>query len=254
MTDLALPHPDAPTWADTLIQLYSFSKAYRLTGHKWFMSAPMCDAFLVLAQAPGAGFAAGQATVAEFAGPHPAGLVGTHIHFLQPASAARMVWHLNYQDVIAIGRLFTTGQLDSERVVALAGPVVNQPRLIRTLTGAALADIAAGELQPGDTLFITARAAPSPSAGGAPASRMPLAVIRRPATAQASDFRLDDSLAMAAGHSLSSHFAQKTPVVVEARISRSGQALPQPGDLLGRSAAFTASAQGVRVLIDRVQP
>ena len=111
-----------------------------------------------------------------------------------------------------------------------------------------------GRLQPGDTLFITARAAPSPSAGGAPASRMPLAVIRRPATAQASDFRLDDSLAMAAGHSLSSHFAQKTPVVVEARISRSGQALPQPGDLLGRSAAFTASAQGVRVLIDRVQP
>lgn len=109
-------------------------------------------------------------------------------------------------------------------------------------------------LQPGDTLFITARAAPSPDAGGAPASRMPLAVIRRPATALASDFRLDDSLAMAAGHSLSSHFARKTPVVVEARISRSGQALPQPGDLVGRSAPFTASAQGVRVRIDRVQP
>ena len=116
-----------------------------------------------------------------------------------------------------------------------------------------LAPALQARLQPGDTLFITARAAPSPGAG-APASRMPLAVVRRPATAQASDFRLDDSLAMAAGHSLSSHFAQKTPVVVEARISRSGQALPQPGDLLGRSAAFTGSAQGVRVLIDRVQP
>ena len=101
-------------------------------------------------------------------------------------------------------------------------------------------------LAAGDTLFVFARPVQGP--------RMPLAVIRRPATAQASDFRLDDSLAMAAGHSLSSHFAQKTPVVVEARISRSGQALPQPGDLLGRSAAFTASAQGVRVLIDRVQP
>lgn len=110
---------------------------------------------LVLAQAPGAGFAAGPATVAEFAGPHPAGLVGTHIHFLQPASAARVAWHLNYQDVIAIGRLFTTGQLDSERVVALAGPVVNQPRLIRTLMGAALDDLAAGELQPGDNRVVS---------------------------------------------------------------------------------------------------
>lgn len=109
-------------------------------------------------------------------------------------------------------------------------------------------------LQPGDTLFITARAAPTASAGGAGASRMPLAVIRRPATGLASDFRLDDTLAMAVGHSLSSHFAQRTPVVVEARISRSGQALPQPGDLLGRSTAFTASAQGVHVLIDRIQP
>lgn len=117
-----------------------------------------------------------------------------------------------------------------------------------------LASALQSRLQPGDTLFITARAAPSATAGAAPASRMPLAVIRRPATAQASDFRLDDALAMSPGHSLSSHFGQKTPVVVEARISRSGQALPQPGDLLGRSAVFTASAQGVRVLIDRVQP
>jgi len=117
-----------------------------------------------------------------------------------------------------------------------------------------LAPALQSRLQPGDTLFITARAAPTATAGAAPASRMPLAVIRRPATAQASDFRLDDALAMSPGHSLSSHFGQKTPVVVEARISRSGQALPQPGDLLGRSAVFTASAQGVRVLIDRVQP
>lgn len=117
-----------------------------------------------------------------------------------------------------------------------------------------LAPALQARLQPGDTLFITARAAPSANPGGAPASRMPLAVIRRPASAQASDFRLDDSQAMAAGHSLSSHFASQTPVVVEARISRSGQALPQPGDLLGRSAPFSRSAQGVRVLIDRVQP
>lgn len=138
---------------------------------------------------------------------------------------------------------------------AVAAPVATPAAPSAVLMGRIeLAPALQSRLQPGDTLFITARAAPSATAGAAPASRMPLAVIRRPATAQASDFRLDDALAMSPGHSLSSHFGQKTPVVVEARISRSGQALPQPGDLLGRSAVFTASAQGVRVLIDRVQP
>ena len=75
-------------------------------------------------------------TVAEFAGPHPAGLVGTHIHFLDPVSATKMVWHLNYQDIIAIGKLFTTGKLWTERIISLSGPLVSRPRLIRTRLGA----------------------------------------------------------------------------------------------------------------------
>lgn len=112
-------------------------------------------ASLIVSKAPQAGFDTGAARSETFAGPHPAGLVGTHIHFLQPVSATRMVWHLNYQDVIAIGRLFTTGQLDSSRVVAFAGPVVKQPRLINTLVGAALADLVNGELAGGDNRVIS---------------------------------------------------------------------------------------------------
>ncbi len=84
--------------------------------------------------------------VAEFSGPHPAGLVGTHIHFLAPVAAKRMVWHLNYQDVITIGRLFTTGQLSVERIVSLAGPAVKRPRLIRTRLGVRSRDLLEGEL------------------------------------------------------------------------------------------------------------
>ena len=99
-----------------------------------------------------------------------------------------------------------------------------------------------GKLAAGDTLFVFARPVQGP--------RMPLAVLRVAATSGPVPFALDDSQAMAPELRLSMH----EQVVVEARISRSGQALPQPGDLLGRSAAFTASAQGVRVLIDRVQP
>jgi len=74
--------------------------------------------------------------VAEFEGPHPAGLVGTHIHFLRPVGPQRTVWHLGYQDLIAIGRLFTSGRLSTERIVALGGPAVRRPRLVRTRLGA----------------------------------------------------------------------------------------------------------------------
>ncbi|MDX5374051.1 MAG: Na(+)-translocating NADH-quinone reductase subunit A [Pseudomonadaceae bacterium] len=90
-----------------------------------------------------------------FAGPHPAGLPGTHIHFLDPVSASKSVWHIGYQDVIAIGALFTSGKLDVARVVALAGPVVDKPRLLRTRLGASLDELTAGELQPGHNRVIS---------------------------------------------------------------------------------------------------
>ncbi len=85
-------------------------------------------------------------TVAEFSGPHPAGLPSTHIHFLDPVNADKFVWHIDYQAVMAIGALFTTGKLNVERVVALAGPTVKKPRLVRTRVGASTDDLVAGEL------------------------------------------------------------------------------------------------------------
>lgn len=84
-----------------------------------------------------------------FQGPHPAGLAGTHIHFLDPVSATKSVWNIGYQDVIAIGKLFVSGRLSVERVVSLAGPVVDKPRLVRARLGANLDELTAGELQPG---------------------------------------------------------------------------------------------------------
>ncbi len=86
---------------------------------------------------------------AEFEGPHPAGLVGTHIHFLEPVSESKTVWHIGYQDVIAIGGLFTTGRLPTERVVALGGPMARKPRLLRTRVGASIADLTRSEIASG---------------------------------------------------------------------------------------------------------
>jgi Na+-transporting NADH:ubiquinone oxidoreductase subunit A len=90
-----------------------------------------------------------------FDGPHPAGLPGTHIHFLDPVSDLKSVWHLNYQDVIAIGSLFTTGRLSTERIVALGGPLMLRPRLVRTRCGASTQDLLKDEVEPIDCRVIS---------------------------------------------------------------------------------------------------
>ena len=81
-----------------------------------------------------------------FCGPHPAGLVGTHIHHLDPVAPDRIVWHLGYQDVIAIGALFATGRISTRRIVSLGGPAVVNPRLVATRIGASINELTAGEL------------------------------------------------------------------------------------------------------------
>jgi Na+-transporting NADH:ubiquinone oxidoreductase subunit A len=110
-----------------------------------------------LCKATGAAIATGNAPVdvAEFSGPHPAGLPSTHIHFLEPVNSAKFVWHLDYQAVIAIGALFTSGRLNVERVVSLAGPTVNNPRLLKTRVGANTDDLVAGELNAGENRVIS---------------------------------------------------------------------------------------------------
>ena len=83
---------------------------------------------------------------AAFSGPHPSGLAGTHIHFLEPLGGDKQVWTIGYQDVIAIGRLMQTGHLDSNIVIALSGPGARQPRLIRTVMGASTDDLTRDEV------------------------------------------------------------------------------------------------------------
>ena len=100
----------------------------------------------------------------------------------------------------------------------------------------------AARLAPGDTVFVTARAAEGP--------RMPLAVQRLQGKDLPASFRLDDAMAMAPNMKLSG-FAE---VVISARISRSGQALPQSGDLESAPVPVKAGASGVIVTIDRVVP
>jgi len=87
--------------------------------------------------------------IARFSGKHPAGLSSTHVHFLDPVDSAKTVWTLGYQDVIAIGALFSTGKLDVTRYIAVAGPLVNSPRVFSTRLGARVSDLVEGRTADG---------------------------------------------------------------------------------------------------------
>ena len=115
----------------------------------------LSDGPTYLCKAPGASINGGGGQEVEFAGPHPAGLPGTHIHFVDPVGANKTVWNINYQDVIAVGKLFSTHRLSVERTIALAGPQVERPRLIRTRVGAQLSELTGGQLRAGENRIIS---------------------------------------------------------------------------------------------------
>ncbi len=91
----------------------------------------------------------------SFAGPHPAGNVGTHIHFLYPAAANNAVWHIGYQDVIALAKLFTTGELYTDRVIAIGGTMIKKPQLVRTRVGANIDELLAGKEKDADNRHLS---------------------------------------------------------------------------------------------------
>ena len=90
-----------------------------------------------------------------FEGPHPAGLAGTHMHFLSPATLTNINWSINYQDVISFGELFLTGKLPNKKIISLAGPQVLKPRHVETRIGACTDEICAGELTHRDNRIIS---------------------------------------------------------------------------------------------------
>lgn len=101
------------------------------------------------------GSATSAVQIEEFTGKHPHGSVGYHIHTLDPVNRSKQVWHIGYQAVVSIGRLFETGQLDVERVVAISGPAVKSPRLLATREGAATEALLSEELKDGETRILS---------------------------------------------------------------------------------------------------
>ncbi|MGH8706915.1 MAG: tetratricopeptide repeat protein, partial [Burkholderiales bacterium] len=131
------------------------------------------------------------------------------------------------RDNVAQARSLAGGANALPRAAGLSGTVRISPQL-------------AGKFGPEDTVFIYARAAEGPP--------MPLAVQRVKARELPVSFALDDTMAMAPGMTLSAH----ARVVVTARVSKSGGAAPQPGDLQGASAPVANDASAVAIVIDTV--
>ncbi|MCB0271564.1 MAG: Na(+)-translocating NADH-quinone reductase subunit A [Bdellovibrionales bacterium] len=78
---------------------------------------------------------------ATFDGPHPAGLAGTHIHMIDPVHAQKYVWHVGYQDVIALGHLICTGTILNERMISVAGPHAKKASIVTCPVGACISEI-----------------------------------------------------------------------------------------------------------------
>ena len=93
-----------------------------------------------------------------FAGPHPAGNVGTQINKIDPVNKGEVIWNLRPQEVITIGRLFNEGRFNAERIIALTGSEVLKPRYIRTRLGATIASMIRNNVNSGKVRYISGNA------------------------------------------------------------------------------------------------
>ena len=144
-----------PLAADISKVLEGREESFKLGLH---VISKLTDGKLFLTKSPGAdipGDDISRLEVVEFDGPHPAGLVGTHIHFLYPVSRQRTAWYANAQDVASIGDLFSTGKINVEKTIAIGGPGVKDPRLIKTRTGACISELMQDELNEGENRLIS---------------------------------------------------------------------------------------------------
>jgi Na+-transporting NADH:ubiquinone oxidoreductase subunit A len=92
----------------------------------------------------------------KFLGPHPAGNVGVQIHHIDPVNKGEVVWYVNPQDVLVIGKLFSEGRYDASRIIALTGSQVSNPKYYKTIIGSSVKSIIGdGGLKAGENRIIS---------------------------------------------------------------------------------------------------
>lgn len=120
--------------------------------------AKLTDGAVYLGVSPNSGpvfTEAQRVNITTFSGPHPAGNVGVHLHHIRPVNKGEVVWTLKPQDVAIVGKLFTEGIYDAERIVALAGSSVKQTGYYKTRIGASIKKMVEGNVEAGDLRYIS---------------------------------------------------------------------------------------------------
>ena len=172
-------------------------------------------------------------------------LAGTAAFGRNDYRAAAAYWERMLPLVPADSEDARTIQANVEEARSRSGQKIEPPKksaAASALQGTVkLSPALAGKVSPDDSVFVFARAESGPP--------MPLAVLRKQVRDLPLSFSLDDSMAMAPQLRLSS----QPKVIVGARISKSGSATPQPGDLEGLSKPVANNASGVAVTIDKVR-
>lgn len=94
-------------------------------------------------------------TLHKVSGPHPSGNVGTQIAKINPVNKGEVVWTVEPQDLVIIGELLLTGKFNAERIIALAGSLVETPKYYKTKIGATISSIVEGKLKEGNSRIIS---------------------------------------------------------------------------------------------------
>jgi len=91
----------------------------------------------------------------QFTGPHPAGNVGIQIHHIDPINKGDVVWYLNPQDVLTIGKFFTDGKYDPSCMIALSGSEVDKPKYYKAIKGTSIKPFVENNVKEGELRYIS---------------------------------------------------------------------------------------------------
>ena len=108
----------------------------------------MTEGKVYLSVKPGQEITSSVAEVYVMEGPHPAGNTGTQIAAIKPVNKGETVWTLDAATAARIGKLMAADKLDTHTTVAITGPLMKTPRMVRTVIGASIESIIKGEYEP----------------------------------------------------------------------------------------------------------
>lgn len=93
--------------------------------------------------------------ITYFTGPHPAGNVGIQIHHINPINKGDIIWYVNSEDVVIIGKLFSEGKYDAGKIIALCGSEVIHPKYVRITGGCNITNFVKDNIKAGHQRFIS---------------------------------------------------------------------------------------------------